>query len=128
MFGYNIWVEKALADLEASINFIPYKLSKKLGLGEPKPTKMSIQLVDRSVKYPKGIIENVLVKIDKFIFPVDFVILDMDEDIEILLILGWTFLAITRVIIDVSNGRLVLKVRNEEVSFKISNGIRHFLE
>ena len=51
---------------------------KQLGLREPKPTRMSIQLADRSVTYPRGIIEDVLVKVDKFIFPIDFVVLDMD--------------------------------------------------
>ena len=81
-------IKKALANLKVSINLIPYKLFKKLGLGESKLTRMNIQLVVRSVKYPRGIIEDVLVKIDKFIFLVDSIILDMDEDIEIPLILG----------------------------------------
>ncbi|KAK5842351.1 hypothetical protein PVK06_004692 [Gossypium arboreum] len=84
-------VEKALANLGASINLKPYKMFKQLGLREPKPTRMSIQLVDRSVKYPRGIIEDVLVKVDKFIFPVDFVVLDMDEDVEVPLTLGPVF-------------------------------------
>ncbi|XP_021979522.1 uncharacterized protein LOC110875628 [Helianthus annuus] len=73
-------VSNALADLGASINLMPYAVFAKLDLGEPKPTRMSIQLADRSVKYPRGIIENMLVKIDKFVFPVNFAILDMDED------------------------------------------------
>ncbi|XP_076930904.1 uncharacterized protein LOC143595872 [Bidens hawaiensis] len=67
-------VSNALADLGASINLMPYSVFAKLDLGEPKPTRMSIQLADRSVKYPRGIVENMLVKIDKFVFPVDFVI------------------------------------------------------
>ena len=84
----NLLAEKALANLGASINLMPYKLFKKSGLGKPKPIKISIQLVDRSIKYPMGIIEDMLVKIDKFIFQVDCVILNMDEDIEITLILS----------------------------------------
>ena len=64
----NLCVEKALADLGASINLMPYKLFKRLELGEPKPTRMSIQLADRSIKYPKGIIEDILVKVGKYIF------------------------------------------------------------
>ena len=83
----SLLVDKTLANLGTSINLMPYNLFKRLGLGEPKSTRMSIQLADRSVKYPKGI-DDVLVKIDKFIFLVDFVILDMDEDVEVLLILG----------------------------------------
>ena len=101
---------RALADLGASINLLPYDIFKKLGLGEPKPTRMSIQLADRSIKYPRGIIEDVLVKIDKFIFPVDFVILDMDEDVNVPLILGRPFLATAKAIIDVHDGKLILMV------------------
>ena len=59
-----------------------------MGLGEVKPTTISLQLADRSIKYPRGVIEDVLVKVDKFIFPADFIVLDMDEDEEIPLILG----------------------------------------
>nr|XP_023873469.1 uncharacterized protein LOC111986064 [Quercus suber] len=73
----------------------------KLGLGEAKPTTISLQLADRSIKYPRGVIENVLVKVDKFIFPIDFIVLDMDEDKEIPLILGRPFLATGRTLIDV---------------------------
>ena len=69
-----------------------------------------------------------MVKINKFIFPIDFVILNMDEDVEVPLILGQPFLAIARAIIDVSDGRLVLRVRKEEVIFKIFDAMRHSLE
>ena len=75
-------------DLGAGINLMPYKLFKKLLLEEPKSTKMSIQLANRSIKYLRGTMEDVLVKIDKFISLVDFVILDTDEDIKIPLTLG----------------------------------------
>ena len=64
----NLLVEKALANLGASINLMPYKLFKKLGLGEPQPTRMSIQLTDKLIKYLRGIIEDLLAKIDIFIF------------------------------------------------------------
>ncbi|XP_076937754.1 uncharacterized protein LOC143605569 [Bidens hawaiensis] len=79
LFG-NSTESYALANLGASINLMPYSLYKKLNLGEPVPTRMSLSLADRSVKYPRGIMENVLVKVDKFVFPVDFVILDMEAD------------------------------------------------
>ena len=59
---------------------MPLSVYMKLGLGEMKQTTISLQLVDRSIKYPRGIIEDVLVKVDKFIFPTDFVELDMEED------------------------------------------------
>ena len=64
-----------------------------------KQTTISLQLADRSIKYPRGIIEDVLVKVDKFIFPVDFVVLDMEEDQEVPLILGQPFLAMGRALI-----------------------------
>ncbi|KAK5771687.1 hypothetical protein PVK06_047924 [Gossypium arboreum] len=117
-------VQKELVDLGASINLIPYKMFKQLGLGEPKPTRMSIQLADRSVKYPKCIIEDILVKVDKFIFPVDFVVLDMDEDVKVPLILGRPFLATARAVIDVGDGKLVLRVGDEEIIFKIYDAMR----
>ena len=90
---------------------------KRLGLGEPNPTRISIQLADRTVKYPRGIIEDVLVKVGKFIFPIDFVIMDIEEDFEILLILGRPFLATTRALIDVEEGKLILSVGDEQVIF-----------
>ncbi|XP_073289849.1 uncharacterized protein [Primulina huaijiensis] len=91
---------KALCDLGASINLMPLSVFRKLGLGEPKPTRMSLQLADRSVKYPQGIIEDVLVKVEKFIFSADFVVLDMEEDMEMPLILGRPFLATGKALID----------------------------
>ncbi|KAL5563299.1 hypothetical protein UlMin_033046 [Ulmus minor] len=88
--------DKVLCDLGASINLMPLSIFRKLGLGEVKPTTVSLQLADRSIKHPRGIIEDVLVKVDKFIFPADFIVLDMEEDQEILLILGRPFLATGR--------------------------------
>ena len=82
------YFDRALCDLGASINLMPLSVFRKLGLGEVKPTTISLQLADRSIKYPRGVIEDVLVKVDKFIFPADFIVLDMDEDEEIPLILG----------------------------------------
>ncbi|KAK5836341.1 hypothetical protein PVK06_012125 [Gossypium arboreum] len=120
----NLNIEKALADLGANINLMPYKMFKQLGLGEPKPNRISIQLADRSVKYPRGIIEDVLVKVDKFIFPVDFVVPDMDKDVEVPLILGHPFLATARAVIDVGDGKLVLRVGDEELIFKIYDAMR----
>ncbi|XP_076923777.1 uncharacterized protein LOC143586016 [Bidens hawaiensis] len=92
----NLFVKNALANLGASINLMPYTAFAKLGLGEPTPTRMSIQLADRSMKYPRGIAENMLVKIDKFVFLVDFVIQDMDEYTSVPIILGRPFLATAR--------------------------------
>ncbi|GKA86932.1 reverse transcriptase [Tanacetum coccineum] len=85
---------------------------------------MSIQLADRSVKYPIGVCENLLVKVNKFIIPVDFIVLEMDEDELVLIILGRHFLAIARAVIDVHEGKLSLRVRNETVTFNIGKSMK----
>ncbi|XP_021985503.1 uncharacterized protein LOC110881597 [Helianthus annuus] len=118
-------VSHALADLGASINLMPYSIYSKLDLGEPVPTRMSIQLADRSVKYPRGIVENVLVKVEKFVFPVDFVILDMKEDEKVPLILGRPFLATAKALIDVFDGKLTLRVGSDTVTFEIKESMQH---
>ncbi|KAL8533845.1 hypothetical protein ACS0TY_010027 [Phlomoides rotata] len=110
---------RALCDLGASINLMPLSLFKVLGLGELKPTTMKIQLADRTVTYPRGIVEDVMVKVDDFIFPVDFVVLDMVEDRSIPLILGIPFLATGGAMIDVRNGELILNVEDDHVLFNI---------
>ncbi|XP_073041875.1 uncharacterized protein [Primulina eburnea] len=116
---------KALCDLGASINLMPYSCFEKLKIGEVKPTTISLQLADRSIKYPRGIVEDVLVKVDKFIFPVDFVVLDMEEDREIPLILGRPFLATGKALIDVQKGELVLRLNDESVVFNVFQSIKY---
>ncbi|XP_048236344.1 uncharacterized protein LOC125371401 [Ricinus communis] len=112
----NLSVNDALTNLGASINIMSYSLFAKLGLRETKPTRMSIQLADRSVKYPRGTVENVLVKVNKFIFPVDFMILDMDSESSVPLILGRPFLVTSRAMIDVCDGKgNEHELSNEEV-------------
>ncbi|KAB2595254.1 hypothetical protein D8674_017561 [Pyrus ussuriensis x Pyrus communis] len=97
-------VEKAMLDLGASINLMPYSVYLQLGLGELKATTISLQLADRSVKYPRGIVEDILVQIDKLILPADFVVLDMEEapihDRELPILLGRPFMATAKTIID----------------------------
>ena len=93
--------EKALCDLGANINLMPMSIIKKLNLGEARPTTVTLQLVDRSLTHLCDIIKDVLVKVDKFIFPVDFIILDMEEDKEVPIILKRPFLATRRALIDV---------------------------
>ena len=84
---------KALCDLGASVNLMPSAIFNQLGLGEARPTTISLLLADRSVSRPKGIIENVLVKVDKFIFPVNFIVIEYEVDPNIPIIFGRPFLA-----------------------------------
>ncbi|XP_022846365.1 uncharacterized protein LOC111369115 [Olea europaea var. sylvestris] len=108
-----ITFDRVLCDLGANINLMPLSVFKQLGLGEVKPTTLTLQLADRSITYPKGIIEDVLAKVDKFIFPVDFVVLDMEEDEKVHLILGQPFPTTGRALIDVQKGKLTLRVNEE---------------
>ncbi|XP_056169350.1 uncharacterized protein LOC130138655 [Syzygium oleosum] len=119
------YFEKALCDLGASINLMPFSVFRKLGLGEVKATTVSLQLADRSIKYPRGIVEDVLVKVDKFIFPADFIVLDMEEDFEVPLILGRPFLATGRALIDVQQGKLILRVQDDLVSFNVFKAMKY---
>ena len=84
----SIYFVKALCDLGASINLMPLSIYKKLGLGDPKPIAMRLLMVDRTVKRPIGILHDVLVKVESFIFLTDFVILDCEIDFEVPIILG----------------------------------------
>jgi len=83
-------------------------------------------LVDKSIKYPYGVVEDVLVKVDKFIFPVDFVIVDMKEDDEVPLIIGRPFMKTARIIVDVDKGELQLRAQDEEVTFNLFDGLNFF--
>ncbi|GKE17821.1 putative nucleotidyltransferase, ribonuclease H [Tanacetum coccineum] len=78
-----VGIDKALADLDASISLMPYSMFVRLELGELKPTRMCIEMENKSTQYPMGIAENVIVKIKKFVFPVDFVVQDKEEDFRV---------------------------------------------
>nr|GFB57121.1 hypothetical protein [Tanacetum cinerariifolium] len=117
-------VKKALVDIGASINLIPHSIFIRLGISKLKPTRMSIQLADQSVRYPIRFCKNLLVKINKFIFSVDYVVLEMDKDELVSIILGRPFLATTDVVIYVHEGKLSLRVENETITFNIRKSLR----
>ena len=105
------------------MNLLPYSMYKQLGLGELKPTNITISLADRSVKIPKGIVEDVLVKVEKFYYPVDFVVLDT-EPIEngpnhVPIVLGRPFLATANAIINCRNGVMQLTFGNMTLELNI---------
>ncbi|XP_047252215.1 uncharacterized protein LOC124887081 [Capsicum annuum] len=110
---------KALCDLGTSINLIPYVIYKKHGLYTTTPTSMQPLMADRSIKRPIGVLFDVLVKVEKFILPVDFVELDYEMDQEVFIILGCPFLATGRGIVDLDMGEIKFQVQEEKVSFKI---------
>ena len=116
-------VDKAVLDLGASVNLLPYSVYKKLGLGELKPTTITLSLADRSVKIPKGIVKDVLVKVDKFYYPVDFVVLDIEPVAEgnnhVPVILGRPFLATSNAITNFRNGVIQLTFGNMTLELNI---------
>ena len=105
------------------MNLLPYSVYKQLGLGELKPTNITLSLADRSVKIPKGIVEDVLVKIDKFYYLVDFVVLDTEpianEPNHVPIILGRSFLATANAIINCWNGVMQLTFGNMTLELNI---------
>ncbi|KAL5537810.1 hypothetical protein UlMin_046257 [Ulmus minor] len=115
----NQYFGKALCDLGASINLMPMSIFKKLGIREARPTTVSLQLADKSIVHPEGKIEYVSVKVDKFIFPVDFIVLDYEADLEVPIILRRSFLATGQTLIDVQKGELTMRVQDEQVTFNV---------
>ncbi|GJW34830.1 reverse transcriptase domain-containing protein [Tanacetum coccineum] len=116
-------VKNALANLGA-VNLMSHSLFQRPGISKLKPTKMSIQLADRSIKYLIRVCMNLLVKVSKFIFPIDFIVLEMDEDELVPIILGQPFLATVRAVIDVHKGKLSLRVGNETITLNIKKSIK----
>ncbi|XP_058784400.1 uncharacterized protein LOC131659192 [Vicia villosa] len=117
--------KKALIDLGASVSLMPLSIYKRLGIGKVQDTRMTLQFADQSIKRPYGVVEDVLVKIDKFVFPVDFVILEMPEDEEIPIILGRPFLETGRCLIDIEEGTMTLKVYDEELKIDVRNTMKY---
>ncbi|CAL8990173.1 unnamed protein product [Prunus brigantina] len=117
--------QRALCDLGSSINLMPLSVAKRIGLGEIKKTNIFLQMADRSLTYPHSILEDVLVKVDKFIFPADFIVLDMEEDVDTPIILGRPFLITGRMIIDVEKGSLILRDADQEVEFKVFDATKY---
>ncbi|CAM8908350.1 unnamed protein product [Rhodiola kirilowii] len=112
-----ITIHHALCDLSASVSIMPYSLYSKLNLGDLYPTNISIHLVDRSCRIPKGILKDVPVKVKNIYIPADFIVLDISEDIDIPIILGRPFLYMAKVVIDMDRGSIALRVGSERVVF-----------
>ena len=116
-------VEKALLDLGASVNLLPYSMYKQLRLGELKPTSITLFLANRSIRIPKGTMEDVLIQVDKFYYPVDFVVLDTEPAATganyVPIILGRPFLATSNAIFNCRNGVMQLTFGNMTLELNI---------
>ncbi|XP_058187972.1 uncharacterized protein LOC131304655 [Rhododendron vialii] len=115
--------------LGASVNLIPYSVYEQLGLGELKPTSVTLQLADRSIKVPRGVVKDVLVKVNDFYFPADFIVLDT-EPVQILkkqtpVILGRPFLATTNANIHVRSGEMEVTFGNMTLKLNVYNTAKH---
>nr|GEU35375.1 reverse transcriptase domain-containing protein [Tanacetum cinerariifolium] len=115
----------ALDDLGASINLMPLYIWKKLSLPELTPTRMTLKLADRSITRPKGVVEDVFVKVGKFHFPIDFVVVDFKADPRVPLILGRSFLRTGRALIDVYGEEITHRVNDESVTFNLNQTMRY---
>ncbi|GKE77103.1 reverse transcriptase domain-containing protein [Tanacetum coccineum] len=115
----------ALVDHGASINLMPLSIWKKLSLPELTPTRMILELADRSTTSPSGIAKDVFVKVGKFYFPTDFVVVDYVVDPRVPLILGRPFLRTVRALIDVYSEELTLRVDDEAITFKVGQTSRY---
>ncbi|GJT91350.1 putative reverse transcriptase domain-containing protein [Tanacetum coccineum] len=117
-FIHNVYFYKSLVDLGASVSVMPFSTYTNLGLGILSHTRLTIELVDRTIKQLRGIAENILVRIGKFIFPIDFIILDIPEDDDVPLILGRSFFSTAHSKIDVYKRKFTLRVGEEKLVFK----------
>ncbi|XP_074277872.1 uncharacterized protein LOC141601482 [Silene latifolia] len=115
-----IYIQRALCDLGASVSLMPLSIFKRLQMMDLKPTRVSLQLVDRSVKFPLGVVEDVPLAIGKLVIPCDFFVMDIPEDTQVPIILGRPCLATAGAMIDVSSGKLSLQVGEDKVEFELS--------
>nr|GEY19325.1 retrotransposable element Tf2 [Tanacetum cinerariifolium] len=113
------------SDLGASINLMPLFIWKKLSLPELTPTRMTLELADRSITHPKGVAEDVFVKVGKFHFLTDFVVVDFEADPCVPLILGRLFLRTGHALIDVYGEEITLRVNDEAVTFNLNQTTRY---
>ncbi|KAL7606842.1 hypothetical protein Lser_V15G20544 [Lactuca serriola] len=122
-FGNNLKTY-ALADSGANINLMPFSFYQKQNIQKMKATKMTIHMANRSVTHRRGIVEDILVKIGRFVFPVDFVVMDMKEDVNVPIILGRPLLNTARALVDVRESKLTLRVVDNEETFRIQDGFQ----
>ncbi|XP_070004495.1 uncharacterized protein [Nicotiana sylvestris] len=115
---------KALCDLGASKSLMPYSVFMTMGIGQPRSTSMRLQMANRTMKRPLGVIKYVLVRVDNFILPVDFVILDCEIDYEVPIILCRPFFATGKALNDVEVGELTFRVGDEKVVFHMCKSMR----
>ncbi|XP_038888913.1 uncharacterized protein LOC120078683 [Benincasa hispida] len=114
-----LYIGQALCDLGANINLMPLSIFKQLNVGQLAPTTVTLQLTNRSLVHPEEKVRNVLVTIEKFILPTNFIIMDYETDKDVPIILGRPFLSTDRAQIDVHKGDITLSVNGQKLRFDI---------
>ncbi|XP_010684207.1 uncharacterized protein LOC104898795 [Beta vulgaris subsp. vulgaris] len=117
----DIEIKNALCDLGASVSLMPLSICKKLNMGELKPTRISLQLPDRTIKFPLGILEDVPLRVGKFFIPCDFVVMEMEEDANVPIILGRPFLTTAGAIIDMKKGKITFEIGDEKMEYTLTD-------
>lgn len=115
----DVAISPALCDLGAKVSLMPYSICKNFHMHDLKPTTISLQLANRSVRYPLGIPEDIPLPVEKFSIPYDFDVIEIEEDVCIPIILGRHILATVGVMINVKNVKLSLQVRDKKVEFHL---------
>ncbi|XP_038888552.1 uncharacterized protein LOC120078360 [Benincasa hispida] len=119
-----IYIGQALCDLRASIKLMPLSIFKRLNVGQLTPITVTLQLADRSLVHPEGKLKDVLITIDKFILPTDFIILDYQADKDVPIILGRPFLSTGRAQIDVHKEEITMSVNEKKLRFNIIKAMK----
>lgn len=117
--------DNALCDLGASMSLISFFLCKRLGLGDVQQTSITLQLADKSIKHPVGILENAPLQVKNMIIPIDLIALDMDAAAAMPLILGRPFFATTGALIDVKGGKLTVNIGDEKIESNVFKSLKH---
>ncbi|XP_021718851.1 uncharacterized protein LOC110686541 [Chenopodium quinoa] len=118
-------IDNALCDLGASASLMPYSVYQRLELGELLPSNITLLLTDRSIKIPKCKVEDVPLRLGKFVILVDFVVLKMDKDATIPIILGRPYLTTSGAMVDVTSAKFLLKVGYEVIEFDMYESMKN---
>ena len=121
-------IGKALIDLGANINLMPLSMCQRLGELEIMSTRMTLQLADRSITRPYGVIEDALVRVKHLIFPAGFVVMDIEEDADIPLILGRPFMSIASYVVDMGKKKLEIGIEDQQINFDLFNEERKLMD
>ncbi|XP_028189216.1 uncharacterized protein LOC114375586 [Glycine soja] len=110
---------KALIDLGTNINLMPFSICRRLGELDIMPTIMTLQLGDRSITRPYGVIEDILIRVKQMVFPADFMVMDVDEDHEVPIILGRPFMLTASCVVDMGKKKLKMGFEDQRINFDL---------